>query len=772
MGGRINPVIWRWLPHSLFLVLVLTGATCSSAEDTQATPLTFVAEPKVNEQALPKDLEERRLSFRDLGWNRPLELRGGRDSATISFGSRGDELVVGLRLKLDMTYSPSLIPGLSHLKVFLNDEVVAVLPLPKEQGGQPHSHTLDLDPRFLTDFNRIRLQLIGHYTEDCEDPLHSSIWADIGLTSELDLRIQRLNVIDNLKIFPEPFFYRTDQTKLVLPFVFADVPSLGVIRAAGTLASWFGLIADWRGARFPVLFNELPQANAIVFALSDQVPDYLRPLLDESPLNGPTLAILSPPNVSYQLLAILGRDDQELQQAVNALILGKAALAGHRVTVIEAKLDRPRQPYDAPRWVKLDRPMRFGELVESTKMLEVKGHQPDLIRINLRVPADLFLWRSKGIPVNLKYNYTPTTRTQNSRLTIGINDEFIRGYNLALSESGSSTTMLKMPLESGEFFDQINRFYIPAFRIGISNQLQFQFSFDFTRDKYCGDILTDNLHAALDPDSEVDFSGFPHYTLMPNLAFFANSGYPFTVLADLAETTAILPDSLSPTDLEVLFTLLGRMGASTGYPATRLRVAFASAIDQALPSNLLLIGSIPQQPLLQRWADRLPSLIEATRGYVGQPAHDLEFWYQTLSLGKAPQPDLAARVGFKDTGPIAALIGFESPLQKGRSVVAVTATTSSSMTQLLDALDNSSLVSQMHGSVVFARGGTVESNLVGETYYAGELGILDFIWFHLSNSALLLASISVLVSVLFAIALWRTLRAIAARRLRDQGEPD
>jgi uncharacterized membrane protein YhaH (DUF805 family) len=94
------------------------------------------------------------------------------------------------------------------------------------------------------------------------------------------------------------------------------------------------------------------------------------------------------------------------------------------------------------------------------------------------------------------------------------------------------------------------------------------------------------------------------------------------------------------------------------------------------------------------------------------------------------------------------------------------------MTQLLDALDNSSLVSQMHGSVVFARGGTVESNLVGETYYAGELGILDFIWFHLSNSALLLASISVLVSVLFAIALWRTLRAIAARRLRDQGEPD
>ena len=772
MDGRINPVIRRWLAHFLFLILVLASTTSYSAEDNRTTSLTFVAEPRANDQEFATDLKERRISFRDLGWSSPLELRGGRDSATITFGSRGDELVVGLRLKLDMTYSPSLLPGLSHLKVYLNDEVVAVLPLPKEQAGQPHSLTLDLDPRFLTDFNQLRFQLIGHYTEECEDPLHSSIWADIGLTSELDFRIRRLNVVDDLKTFPEPFFYRTDQSRLTLPFVFADVPSSGIIRAAGTLASWFGLIADWRGARFPVLFNELPQANAIIFAHSDHVPDYLRPLLDESPIEGPTLAVLSHPNDTSQLLAILGRNDDELQQAVDALILGKAALAGPRVTVIEASLDQPRQPYDAPRWVKLDRPMRFGELVERTRMLEVRGHQPDFIRINLRVPADLFLWRSKGIPINLKYNYTPPTRPDNSRLTIGINDEFIKGYNLELSENGSSNALLKMPLDSGDFFDQINHFFIPAFRIGSSNQLQFRFSFDFTRDKYCGDILNDNIYAAIDPDSEIDFSGFTHYTLMPNLAFFANSGYPFTILADLADTTAILPDSLTPTDLEVLFTLLGRMGASTGYPATRLRIAPASDIDKVPPSNLLLIGSIPQQPLLQRWAERLPSLIAANHGYVGQPVHNLEFWYQTLSLGKAPQPDLAARVGFEDTGPIAALIGFASPLQQGRSVVAVTATDPSSMTQILDALDNSSLVSQMRGSIVFARGGAVESTLVGETYYVGELSILDFIWFHLSNSALLLASISVLVSVLFAIVLWRTLRAVAAKRLRHRGEPN
>ena len=169
---------------------------------------------------------------------------------------------------------------------------------------------------------------------------------------------------------------------------------------------------------------------------------------------------------------------------------------------------------------------------------------------------------------------------------------------------------------------------------------------------------------------------------------------------------------------------------------------------------------------------RVHTRIAANHGYVGQPVHNLEFWYQTLSLGKAPQPDLAARVGFEDTGPIAALIGFASPLQQGRSVVAVTATDPSSMTQILDALDNSSLVSQMRGSIVFARGGAVESTLVGETYYVGELSILDFIWFHLSNSALLLASISVLVSVLFAIVLWRTLRAVAAKRLRHRGEPN
>ncbi|MBP0645019.1 cellulose biosynthesis cyclic di-GMP-binding regulatory protein BcsB, partial [Mycobacterium tuberculosis] len=77
---------------------------------------------------------------------------------------------------------------LSHLKIRINDEVVATLPLDQEHAGQQISREIDIDPRYFTDFNRINVQMIAHYTLDhCEDPYHSSLWADISPTSTLTL---------------------------------------------------------------------------------------------------------------------------------------------------------------------------------------------------------------------------------------------------------------------------------------------------------------------------------------------------------------------------------------------------------------------------------------------------------------------------------------------------------------------------------------------------------------------------------------------------------
>jgi hypothetical protein len=121
--------------------------------------------------------------------------------------------------------------------------------------------------------------------------------------------------------------------------------------------------------------------------------------------------ITNPADGHSKLLLVLGRDGNDLKIAAQALVLGNAALSGPKVLVGDMKFESARRPYDAPNWVRLDRPVKFGELVSYPQELQAAGRHPEDIRMRLRVPVDLFTWRSRGVPVDLKYRYTPTAPT-------------------------------------------------------------------------------------------------------------------------------------------------------------------------------------------------------------------------------------------------------------------------------------------------------------------------------------------------------------------------
>lgn len=88
------------------------------------------------------------------------------------------------------------------------------------------------------------------------------------------------------------------------------------------------------------------------------------------------------------------------------------------------------------------------------------------------------------------------------------------------------------------------------------------------------------LRAALDPQSTIDLTGFDHYIAMPNLAAFANTGFPFTKYADLAQTAIVLP--ISPTVADGCANLLGRRGPHGrfyGLCGTRFALLSSDSID-------------------------------------------------------------------------------------------------------------------------------------------------------------------------------------------------
>ena len=192
-----------------------------------------------------------------------MVLRGINPNGGIEFGMRSDEVVSNAVLNLEYTPSPSLLPVQSQLKVYLNDELMDVLPVTKEQLGKKTLAQVPINPLFITDFNRVRLEFVGHYRDVCENPASSTLWMDVGRNSSLQMTYQSLALKNDLSAFPVPFFDSRDNRQLTLPMVFASSPDVTEQLAATIVASWFGSRSGWRGQSFPVRQNARQKRDCV-----------------------------------------------------------------------------------------------------------------------------------------------------------------------------------------------------------------------------------------------------------------------------------------------------------------------------------------------------------------------------------------------------------------------------------------------------------------------------------------------------------------------------
>ena len=697
------------------------------------------------------------LPFSMLGAYQPLHLRGVDASRTIFAGVRLDQIVTAAKLRLRYTYSPALVFALSHLKISINGEAVATVPFDREHAGQLVTQDIPLDPRFFSDYNELRVQLIAHYTLDhCEDPENTALWADVSPSSALMLETAPIRLPNDLALLPAPFFDRRDGRRLQLPFVLPQSPDNATLQSAGVLASWFGALADYRQARFPALGSLPGDSHAVVVGTAAQLP----PGLALPPIDGPMLIVADNPMAAdKKLLVVTGRTAAELAQAADALVLGKAAMSGAAVHVAQVDIGEPRKPYDAPRWLPLGRQIAFKELVDDPHALEVQGTMPDPIRLNLRVPADLFSWSGRGVPLDLRYRYTAPSVQNNSMLSVAINDQLVRSFRLPAARAADSQGRVQLPLLAGTDARSSNALDIPAFRVGSANQLQLTFSLDSQKTGLCQGVASNPARAAVDPDSTIDFSHFIHYARMPNLAFFANSGFPFTRYADLAQTAVVIPHNPTPADLETLLTMLGHMGQWTGFPALRVQVARPDALPTLASKDLLVIGPSGSGVLPAAWQPSLPLAIASTpAGGITRTAFSVkEYWRDGVATNEG-----SARLD--ESGPLGALVGFEQPGAKGRSVVALTATDDARLADLLDAFERSDRLAQVQGDVSLVRGTHVESMRVADTYVVGYVPWYGQIWGRLSRHPILLGVLGTLAGLLLAIGAFTALQELSARR--------
>ncbi|KAF1369599.1 cellulose biosynthesis cyclic di-GMP-binding regulatory protein BcsB [Yokenella regensburgei] len=744
-----------------------TGATAVAltqpAEPVSPDPGTATAAPAVVLENSPS--REVKLTFAQIApAPGSMVLRGSNPDGAIEFGTRSDEVVTKALLNLDYTPSPALLPVQSQLKVYLNDELMGVLPVTKEQLGKKVSAQLPVDPLYITDLNRVRLEFVGHYRDVCENPSSSTLWLDVGRNSSLNLTVQGLEVQNDLSHFPVPFFDPRDNRALNLPMVFAGSPDIVQQQAAGIVASWFGSRAAWRGQTFPVLYNQLPDKNAIVFATNDKRPDFLR---DHPEVKAPTVEMMSHPDNPYvKLLVVFGRDDKDLLMAAKGIAQGNILFRGNSVTVDDVKPLLARKPYDAPNWVRTDSPVTFGELKTYDQQLQSTGIDPAAISLALNLPPDLYLMRSNGIDMNLNYRYTMPPVKDSSRMDISLNDQFLQSFNLNSTQEANKL-LLRLPVLQG-LLDGKGAVTIPALRLGAMNQLRFNFQY---MNPMPGGTIENCItfqpvlnHVVIDDDSTIDFSNYYHFLAMPDLRAFANAGFPYSRMADLSDSMVVMPKAPNESQISTLLDTVGTIGAQTGFPAVNVTITDDPAQIQNKDADLLLIGAIPDKLKDDK---RIDLLVDATKSWVKTPLRHNSLASVVMDENSR-QPDVQTSV--TSNGAMAAIVGFESPYNDQRSVVALLADSPRGYELLNQAMSNTGKRSAIFGSVSVIRESGVNSLRVGDVYYVGHLPWFERVWFALSNHPVLLAILAAVSVVLLAWVLWRLLRIISRRRLDPHDE--
>ncbi|MBU3823586.1 MAG: cellulose biosynthesis cyclic di-GMP-binding regulatory protein BcsB [Candidatus Oceanisphaera merdipullorum] len=760
---HLTALITLWLLGSTTTAYgALPDPALAEAGAASTTAVTATVDSAVAELAADSAVASRsaELTFSQLRpeHDKNLVLRGVNPEAFIEFSARSDELVSSAVLNLSFTPSPALIATQSQVKVYLNDEMMGVLPITEQELGRRNHVQIPLDARYIQDFNRIKLEFIGHYKNVCENPTHSSLWLDVGSDSSLSLQYQRLPLANDLAYFPEPFFDSRDNNTLLLPMVFAQSPALEQQRTAAVLASWFGAKAQWRGQQFPALLNELPSSHAVVFATNEQRPDFLQ---DYPVVDGPTIEMISHPNNPYvKLLLVLGRDSKDLDIAVRGIVRGNILFRGQTVSISEVSELQPRKPYDAPNWIRTDRPVSFNELITYPNQLQAEGLEPQPILLTMNLPPDLFMARDHGIAMDLKYRYTPPKTQDGSRLNVSLNNQLLRSYALKPQQQlGEALLQLQLlPSASGD--DQLT---IPGIKLGMSNQLRFNFEYANPvlggSEEQCETYRQIPNEVVMDGSSTLDFSGYRHFIAMPNLRAFGNAGFPFSRLADLSQTLVVLEKNSTPAQLTTLFNTLGAIGADTGYPALGLSITDDWASHQERDVDLLMVGSIPEA---LRDDKNIHLLLDATESWVQTPAR--QSWRPELNPDELDnKPDQKTTVS--SDGPIAAIIGFQSPFYEQRSVVALLADSPEGYRLLNQALDDEAQRAELSGSVAVIRDSGVRSLRVGSAYYVGYLPWWERIWYTLAPHPLVVAAFTAISVLFIALVLWRVLRSFSRRRL-------
>jgi cellulose synthase (UDP-forming) len=709
-------------------MLVLT-AVCFAAShlDAQARrTIEKVRQPSLSStevSSTPADSAiTTRITFKDLGVLGAAAMRGPHSYYTLHLVLPHTQLARAATLKLSYRFSPSLVRYSGSLRIRLNNALVGEVVSPAT--GLPDDvfavTSLPIPAELLVRENDLSFEFTGNGVLQTGAIAKTLVLASIGDASFIEIVSKSLLLRNDLSLLPLPIYDSALQSTTTIPFVFMTQPDTKMLKAAGIVASWFGVLASVKPIRFTVSIGQVPPGNVVIFQNGSSTTANSA----GSVLAAPSFSIRtnpSDPNSSALILA--GGDGDQLITVAQALSLTKrpgltangepAALQGESMQIDQFSLPAPRGVDDAPRWLPSDRLVSLWNY-SSQSVAQGDGSQP--IPIYFRVSPDLYYGENQNLQLLISYRYNSRAIASGSALRIFSNGVLIN----------------ETPLMPGKDFDDRQRKVIlPVVDMRpFGNTLLFSFDFIPRFSDNSAEPPNAQLQGTILPNSSLDIRGMNRWTEMPNLELFANAGFPFTRRADLGKTVVVLPSHPTPSEIALFLHLMSHCGTQTGYPALRMEVAGPN--DTVLEDyDYLILGTIANQPAFAALQASLPVQFDSvgvhfkqTDSYWNQLK---QAWEKALNVTKLKRPT-EVDVSIPD----AVVAGIESPYAPGRSLVVIALRDDNAEEQFASAFLARSQSSDISHSVSLLRGTEFSSyNVDTPAYHIGDISHYTVmrIWF-------------------------------------------
>lgn len=678
-------------------------------------------------RALPPGAVSQATPLSHFGMQKVLRIVPWSSVHGVTLPISSNQLVVEARLILSGTLSPRLIDAGGVITVRLNNQYVGTITATRKNPSF-QSLALPIDPVLFSHRNTLTFSMDGGGLfgkgKGIAATVSSQIWADLQGSSVLAITTVPLPPDRKLNLLPAPLFDEDGKDPVIVPFVLPRQQRPAELKAAAIMAGWFGKLTDERGVSFPVSTRLPRSGNAVVIAPVSQLPSGV--VLPAS-VQGPFVAELANPNdQNSTLLVVTGQNWRDVSGAARAIALMPESLSDSTWQAVSAPVMTAREPYDAPAYIPTDRAVRFGELV-SDAMLTGHGYVPGTLSVPFRVSPDLYTWRDRPFIAHVKINgpLPSMIDVDHSHVDVSLNGLYLQSFSWRHPLAVPSWLSRYLPASS---LYQRNMVRLPGYGVYAQNRLDFYFSGQPSPQQTVIAPAQD-ISVEIDPNSVLDLRRAYHFAILPNLALFANSAFPFTRLADLSETAICLPDSPDTATRTAFLDLMGTIGAYTWYPADKMtllgesELATPEAAETLADKDVLALDVLSETHLPASLLDNAPYQLSGGRLLVQQHSFldGLRYFFADIAGNTVVDPGTVKLEGALELKAGGAFVASRSPYARHRSLVLMLAGTPQGLEQLVQAMRDPVRQRAIQGDLAVVNGTRVVASRNGLTYTVGTL---------------------------------------------------